>query len=83
MKFVFDYEEVLSRRVTIDANNIADAVKQVHAAIENCSIVLDSDDFLSAAIKMPLEQNPHTVRLEYYGENVKNPEEFDIVIDEW
>ena len=83
MKYVFDYEEILSRRITIDARDLADALQQLYKAIEDCTIVLNADDFACATVKMPLNYNPHTVRLEKYGETVKDAEDLDIVIDEW
>ena len=83
MNYVFDYEETLSRRVTIHANNLADALQQLHKAIDDCTLVLNADDFMGATVKMPLDYNPYTIRLEKDGESVKDTENLDIVIDEW
>lgn len=83
MNYVFDYEETLSRRVTIHADNLADALQQLHKAIDDCTLVLAADDFAYATVKMPLSYNPYTVRLEKCGENVEDTEDLDIVIDEW
>lgn len=83
MNYVFDYEETLSRRVTVHADNLADALQQLHKAIDDCTLILTADDFMSATVKMPLDYNPYTIRLEKYGESVEGTESLDIVIDEW
>ena len=83
MNYVFDYEETLSRRITVHADNLADALQQLHKAIDDCTLVLTADDFMGAMVKMPLDYNPHTIRLEKYGESVEGTENLDIVIDEW
>ena len=83
MKYVFDYEETLSRRVTVDALDLADALQQLHKAIDDCTLVLNADDFLAAAVRMPIKDNPYIVRIENCGEVVENSKDFDIVLEEW
>lgn len=84
MKFVFDYEETLSRRVSVDADNFGDAIATIRNMINNETIVLGSEDFLAGKISLPLEKNsPYYVRVEKCGETVKDVSDLDIVIEEW
>lgn len=84
MKFVFDYEETLSRRVSVNADNLGDAIATIRNMIDNETIVLRSEDFLAGKISLPLEENsPYYVRVEKCGETVKDVSDLDIVIEEW
>lgn len=84
MKFVFDYEETLSRRVSVNADNLGDAIAAIRNMIDNETIVLRSEDFLAGKISLPLEENsPYYVRVEKCGETVKDVSDLDIVIEEW
>lgn len=84
MKFTFDYEETLSRRVSVDADNLGDAIAAIRNMIDNETIVLGSKDFLAGKISLPLEENsPYYVRVEKCGETVKDVSDLDIVIEEW
>lgn len=86
MKFTFDYEETLSRRVTIDAKNFQDAMNQLYEMIDNCDLVLSADDFSSGKISIPLGKNLNFVpRLEYLGEEMEDTdsEDYDMVLDWW
>lgn len=84
MKFTFDYEETLSRRVSVDADNLGDAIAAIRNMIDNETIVLGSKDFLAGKISLPLEENsPYYVRVEKCGETVKDISDLDIVIEEW
>lgn len=84
MKFVFDYEETLSRRVSVNADNLGDAITTIRNMIDNETIVLRSEDFLAGKISLPLEENsPYYVRVEKCGETVKDVSDLDIVIEEW
>lgn len=82
MKFVFDYEEILSRRITIDADNLSEAIKEIENRIDTEEIVLCSEDFVGGKITMPLEENflPH---LEHYGESMEPQQGVNVVIDFW
>ena len=82
MKFTFDYEETLSRRVRIEADTLAEAIKEVESRIEKEQIVLCAEDFAMGKITMPLEEN-FLPQLEKYGDLVENKEGLDIVIDYW
>lgn len=82
MKFYFDYEETLCRRIEISANSLADAIKKLENEIDNENIVLDSSDFLSGEIRMPIEKN-FLPQIQRYGESVENVEGLDIVVDIW
>ena len=50
MKFVFDYEETLTRRVVIDANCLSDALHEIERRIEDEEIVLGSEDFVGGLL---------------------------------
>ena len=82
MKFTFDYEETLVRRVVIDADNLADAMQEMHRRIDEEEIVLGAEDFAGGTIKMPLEEN-YLPQLQHFGESVENKDGLDIVIDYW
>lgn len=84
MKFVFDYEETLIRRVSVNADNLGDAIATIRAMIDNEIIVLNSEDFCGGRITLPLSENsPYYVRVEKCGETVKDVSDLDIVIEEW
>ena len=82
MKFTFDYEEVLQRRVVIEAKCLSDAIKEVERRIEDEEIVLDAEDFAGGKISIPLTENT-LPNLELYGESVENKNGLDLVIDYW
>ena len=82
MRFTFDYEETLTRRVVIDADDLADALQEMYRRIDEEEIVLCAEDFAGGTIKMPLEEN-HLPQLQHYGENMENKQGLDIVIDYW
>jgi len=82
MKFVFDYKEVLERRVTIEADNLCEAIESMNRRLETEQIVLGADDFAGAELRMPLSEN-YLPRLQEYGENVKDNDSLDILIDFW
>lgn len=82
MKFTFDYKENLERRVTVEADGLAEAIREINRRIMQEEIVLDAEDFAGGKIAMPLDANPFP-RLELYGEVEKQLEGFDLVIDCW
>ena len=82
MKFTFDYEEILQRRVVIEADCLSDAIKEIESRIEKEQIVLCAEDFACGKISMPLEDNS-LPSLESYGDSVKDKEGLEIVIDYW
>lgn len=82
MKFTFDYEETLSRRIHVEADTLAEAIKEIESRIEKEQIVLCAEDFATGKITMPLEEN-FLPQLEKYGDLVENKEGLDIVIDYW
>jgi hypothetical protein len=82
MKFVFDYEETLTRRVVIDADCLSDALHEIERRIEDEEIVLGAEDFAGGEIRMPLEEN-FLPQLRLCGEDVKNKNDMDIVVDFW
>ena len=82
MKFVFDYEETLTRRVIIDADNLANAIKEIERRIDDEEIVLGAEDFAGGEIRMPLEEN-FLPQLQLCGESVNSTKNLDIVVDFW
>lgn len=85
MKFTFDYEETLTRRVVIDARDVAEALTKVHRMIDDEELVLDANDFATGRIRMPLNKNDNfMLRLEREGEEVDEyGEDYSLVIDWW
>ena len=82
MKFTFDYEEILTRRVIIDADNLADAIKEIERRIEDEEIILGAEDFAGGEIRMPLDVN-FLPQLRHCGESMDSVQNLDIVIDFW
>ena len=82
MKFVFDYEETLQRRVTIHADNLGEAIQTIQKRIEDEKIVLDAEDFAGGKISMPMEEN-FLPQLQRYCEDVTDKNGLDLVIDYW
>lgn len=82
MKFTFDYTETLCRRVTIDANSLADALNEIENRIDNEELVLTAEDFLGGKISMPLEHN-YSPQVYLCGEPMKMVEDMEIVLEEW
>ena len=82
MKFIFDYKEILARRVVVEAETMADAIKEIERRIDAEEIVLDSEDFAGGEITMPLDEN-FLPQLRDCGEDVKNKNDLDIVLEFW
>lgn len=82
MKYTFEYEETLQRRIVIEADGLNNAIKEINRRIEDEEIVLCAEDFAGGKISMPLSENTFP-RLERYGEDVKDKESLDLVIDCW
>ena len=43
--FAITVEEVLSRTVIVDAEDVEEAIKRVEDAVDSCELILDADDF--------------------------------------
>ena len=82
MKFTFDYEETLTRRIVIDADCLSDALHEIERRIENEEIVLGAEDFAGGQISMPMAEN-YLPQLRDCGEDVENKDDLDIVVDFW
>lgn len=82
MKFTFDYEETLTRRVVVEAKCLSEAITEIQRRIDDEEIVLGAEDFAGGTLKMPLECN-HLPQLEFFGESMKDKDGLDIVIDYW
>ena len=82
MKFVFDYEETLTRRVVIDADCLSDALHEIERRIEDEEIILGAEDFVGGQISMPVEEN-FLPQLRRYGDDVEDAKGLDLVVDFW
>jgi hypothetical protein len=82
MKFTFDYEETLTRRIDIEADSFIKAIEILKDKIDNQDIVLDSSDFVGAEIHMPLSQN-FLPQLQHYGKSVEINDDTDLLVDFW
>lgn len=49
--FTLEITETLCRRVSIEANNIEEAIKKLEEKYEKAEIILDADDFEDYSIK--------------------------------
>ena len=82
MKFTFDYEETLQRRVVVNADNLGEAIVEMHRKIDEEEIVLCAEDFAGGKISMPMEEN-FLPQIERYGETMNDKDGLDLVIDYW
>lgn len=82
MKFTFDYQEILMRRIIIEADTMANAIQEIERRIDTEEIVLNSEDFVGGEITMPLYGN-FLPQLRNCGELVKDTEDLDILINCW
>lgn len=82
MKFTFDYEEILQRRIVIEADCLGNAIKEIERKIDEQEIILCAEDFAGGKISMPLSEN-FLPDLELCGETVKDKSDLDLVIDYW
>lgn len=82
MKYVFDIEETLCRRVTIDTDTLANAIEEITYKLDEEEIVLDATDFVGGELRMPLENNflPY---LEVCGNQFTQTEDMDIILEIW
>jgi hypothetical protein len=83
MKYVFEYEETLMRKITVDADSLTTALTRLTEMIENAEIVLSADDFLTARILMPLDLNKYNIDIEKDAQSVPNKEDYAVVLEEW
>ena len=82
MKFTFDIEETLTRRVVIESDCFGNAIAEINRRMDEEEIVLDSSDFVGGELRMPLDEN-FLPQLQLCGEDVKNKDDMDIVLDIW
>lgn len=82
MKYIFDYEEILSRRIEIENESLDGAIKKLRDCIDQEKIILNSEDFAGGKISMPLNENSF-LDLEYYGESMANKDGLDVIIEWW
>lgn len=82
MKYTFDYEETLMRRVEVYADNLGDAIVKIHQQIDNQKLVLGGDDWVGSKLSIPVEVNP-MVRVTDEGKEVEDVSCMDIEVDWW
>ena len=83
MLYTFDYQEILSRRVTIEALTFGDALQELNKRIDRGILELNNQDFLTGQISIPIEKNASTISLTRCGENMKDVEDIDIILEAW
>lgn len=84
MKYTFHYEETLSRKVEIDAKDLGSALANLYQQIDSQEIVLSGDDFLTARITAPLDENRYSLGIENCGEAIDpNKRDYEIILDAW
>jgi len=81
MKFTFDYEETLTRRVRINADSIEQAITELKRRIDDEEIVLNAEDFAGGKISIPLGDN--WLELDKDGTPIKELDYYDLIIDYW
>ena len=57
MKYTFEIEETLMRRVTIEGDTLDEALREFYAKFEAQEIVLDADDFAGAELSLIPEKS--------------------------
>ncbi len=84
MKYIFNYEEVLQRRVEIHADNLGEAIIEMHRRINDEEIVLCAEDFAGGKLSMPVDCNA-MIRITDEGESMSAEAVscMDIEIDWW
>lgn len=82
MLYTFEYEETLSRKVKISANNLGEAIVEMERRIRDEEIVLSADDFYGAKLSMPVDENAFISVLDE-GERIKDDDCMTIEIDWW
>ena len=81
MKFTFDYKETLERRISIDADNLEEAITELKRRVNDEEIILGSEDFAGGQISIPLGDN--WFELDKDGAPIKDLYYYDLIIDYW
>ena len=82
MKYTFDYEETLQRRVEVYADNLGEAILKIRNQVDNQELVLGGDDWIGSKLSIPAEVNP-MVRVTDEGKEIEDVSCMDIEIDWW
>ena len=82
MKYTFDYEETLQRRVEVYADNLGEAILKIRNQVDNQELVLSGDDWIGSKLSIPAEVNP-MVRITDEGKEIEDVSCMDIEIDWW
>lgn len=82
MKYTFEIEETLTRRITIERDTLDKALKEFYSKYENEEIVLDSSDFAGAKLSL-IPDGSSACKIEKLGEPVEQQYDYAVVIDHW
>ena len=82
MKYTFEIEETLARRVTIERDTLDKALQEFYSKYENDEIVLSAADFCGAKLSLIPDENS-VCRIEKLGEPVEQPYDYAVVSDYW
>lgn len=82
MKYTFEIEETLMRRVTIEGDTLDEALREFYTKFESEKIVLDAEDFCGAKLSL-IPDESSICRIEKLGEPVEQPYDYAVVIDYW
>ena len=81
MKYTFEIEETLTRRVAIEGDTLDEALREFYTQFENQEIVLTADDFAGAQLSL-IPEKSWVCDVERDGEPI-DKEGIAIVIDYW
>lgn len=81
MKYMFEIEETLSRRVIIEGDTLDEALREFYTKFENQEIVLTADDFAGAQLSL-IPEKSWVCEVERDGEPIEK-EGLAIIIDRW
>lgn len=81
MKYTFEIEETLMRRVTIEGDTLDEALREFYTKFEAQEIVLDANDFAGAQLSL-IPEKSWVCDVKRDGEPVEQ-EGLAIIIDRW
>lgn len=83
MKYTFTVEETLAKDVTINADNLGEAIVDFFKKYNNQEIVLAGDDFVAGELKLHFGGDNPYVSLEDCFEPVEDSGDYAIIIHQW
>ena len=82
MKYTFEIEETLMRRVTIEGDTLDEALREFYSKYEKDEIVLSAADFCEGKLSL-IPDESSICRIEKLGKPVEQPYDYAVVIDYW